>query len=106
GFAGAEAPHLARILGACGTAADRPLLLGLLRGDAPAIRAAAADALGALGGGDQETEEALCFALADEAVEVRAAAARALGRFASPPAASALAGAATDGDPGVRVAAV
>jgi HEAT repeat protein len=105
GFTGADAPHLCRVLGACGRLEDGPLLLSLLRADAPALRGAAAESLAVLGG-SAETEDALCFALADEAAEVRLAAARALARFPSSRTAAALQGAAADAEPTVRAAAV
>jgi HEAT repeat protein len=96
------------VLGACGRADDAPLLLGLLHADSPPVRAAAAEGLSGLPVGAQQDdiEDALCYALADEVADVRAAAARGLARFSSTRAAAALQGASADADAAVRAAAV
>jgi HEAT repeat protein len=105
-----DAPYLCRVLGALGRGEDAPHLLGAMRDESQAVRRAAAEALAGIGGAPgpatrAEVEDALCFALADEAPEVRAAAARTLGTLASGRAVEALAGACADGDPSVRAAA-
>jgi HEAT repeat protein len=69
------------VLGACGREADTGFLRQALRASASTVRRAAAEALAELPSTD-EADEALLFALADEAAEVRAAAARALGAHA------------------------
>jgi HEAT repeat protein len=111
GLRGAAAPYLCRVLGACGRAGDRPLLLAALKDESAVLRRAAADALGGLGAAPEVTE-ALVFALSDESVSVRAAAARALGAGRDPGAAAALAAVAAgapdrrEEDPVVRAAAI
>jgi HEAT repeat protein len=105
GFLGPEAPHLCRVLGTCAGLDDVPLLLGLLHADSPPLRAAAAEALAAVPVADG-VEDALCYALTDEAPEVREAAARSLARSDSARAIDALHGAAADDDALVRAAAV
>jgi HEAT repeat protein len=105
GLHGPDGPYLCRVLAACGRESDTPLLRGALGDDSPAVRRAAADALGALPP-LPEVDEALVFALADEAAEVRAAAARALGAHAHLPAIAPLGRVATDEEPAVRSAAV
>lgn len=115
GLGGHEAPHLCRVLGACGRAADVPLLKAALGAEAPPSRRAAADALSQLAHRLREQEPdtdtgeldaALVFALADESAEVRAAAARALGALAragTPPiVVDSLARAAQDAEVAVR----
>jgi HEAT repeat protein len=81
GLDGPEAPHLCRVLGACGRAADVAFLRTALGASSPEVRRAAAEALAQLPP-TSEADDALLFALADESVEVRAAAARALGAHA------------------------
>src|SRR5205823_2682122 len=49
GLQGPEAPHLVRVLGACGREADALLLRGALGADSPSVRRAAAEALAQLG---------------------------------------------------------
>jgi HEAT repeat protein len=114
GLSGPLGPYLCRVLGACGRADDRRLLLGALRDESAVLRRAAADALAALGN-DPAVTEALIFALSDESISVRAAAARALGSLGAAAAAPALAavalGAAHEGGrddepPAVRAAAL
>jgi HEAT repeat protein len=104
GLHGPDAPHLCRALGACGRADDAPFLRQALGADAPAVRRAAAEALAQLPPSG-EVDEALTFALADEAVDVRASAARALGAHRAKDAAEALGRAALEGEPLVRAAA-
>jgi HEAT repeat protein len=87
GLAGPEAPHLIRVIGLCGREADAAFLRGTLGAESSTVRRAAADALAQVGAAAVRTGEgrgladvgdALLFALADEAPEVRAAAARAV----------------------------
>jgi HEAT repeat protein len=107
GLDGPAAPHLCRVLGACGRAEDVPFLRAALGGSSPAVRRAAAEALAQLPG-THEGDDALLFALADESAEVRAAAARALGAHAGPQSGrviDALSRAARDAEVAVRGAA-
>src|SRR5439155_330878 len=71
GLHGPDAPYLCRALGACGRADDAPFLRQALGADASAVRRSAAEALAQLPS-SPEVDEALTFALADEAVDVRA----------------------------------
>ncbi|MBI5479328.1 MAG: HEAT repeat domain-containing protein [Deltaproteobacteria bacterium] len=114
GLGGPIGPYLCRVLGACGRAEDRRLLLGALRDESAVLRRAAADALSGLGG-EPAVTEALVFALSDESISVRAAAARALGALGAAAAAPALAAVALgssheggdrDDEPPVRAAAL
>jgi HEAT repeat protein len=114
GLGGPIGPYLCRVLGACGRADDRRLLLGALRDESAVLRRAAADALASLGS-DPAVTEALVFALSDESISVRAAAARALGALAAAGAVPALAavalgssheGGGRDEEPAVRAAAL
>jgi HEAT repeat protein len=113
GLSGPLGPYLCRVLGACGRADDRRLLLGALRDESAVLRRAAADALAALGS-DPAVSEALVFALSDESISVRAAAARALGTLGAAAATPALVAVALgsshdggrDDEPAVRAAAL
>jgi HEAT repeat protein len=104
GLHGPDAPHLCRVLGACGRAQDTQVLKQALGADAAATRRAAADALGQLPPAS-DVDEALRFALADESHEVRAAAARALGAHGALAAGEALMRTALEDEPMVRAAA-
>jgi HEAT repeat protein len=104
GLSGPDAPYLCRVLGVCGREGDAALLRSALQADAPALRRAAAEALGELRAAD-DVDEALVFALADESPEVRAAAARALGAHARASALGPLERAAHDPEAPVRAAA-
>lgn len=104
GLAGPDAPYLCRALGACGRADDASFLRQALGADTAAVRRAAAEALAQLPPA-ADVDEALTFALADEAVDVRAAAARALGAHCAESAADALGRAALEGEALVRGAA-
>jgi HEAT repeat protein len=104
GLHGPDAPYLCRALGACGRADDAPFLRQALGADVPAVRRAAAEALAQLPPSG-EVDEALTFALADEAGDVRASAARALGAHRTESAAEALGRAALEGDALVRASA-
>ncbi|HEY7955832.1 MAG TPA: HEAT repeat domain-containing protein, partial [Polyangia bacterium] len=86
GLGGSDAPHLCRVLGACGRQADAPALKAALGAESPAIRRAAAEALAHLPlASGSEVVDALLFALADESAKVRAAAAHALGAHVQAP---------------------
>ncbi|MDB4968111.1 MAG: lyase domain protein repeat-containing protein, partial [Myxococcales bacterium] len=98
GLHGPDAPYLCRALGACGRADDAPFLRQALGGDLSAVRKAAAEALAQLPP-SADVDEALTFALADEAVDVRASAARALGAHRAESATEALLRAALEGEP-------
>jgi HEAT repeat protein len=104
GLTGPDAPYLCRVLGACGRDGDAALLRAALGADQPALRRAAAEALGELPAAD-DVDEALVFALADESPEVRAAAARALGAHARAAALAPLGRAVKDSEAPVRAAA-
>jgi HEAT repeat protein len=101
---GVSGVFLCRVLGMLGRAEDRPLLLGALKTDTPALRRAAVEALGVLGPAS-ESREALSYALADEDAHVRASAAEALGSLGDPEAVLALVHATSDDVESVRIAA-
>lgn len=102
---GALACNLCSVVAALATARYAAPLVGLLGSPDPAVRVAAARALGRIPG-EHEGGDALAFALADEEVLVRAAACRSLGQLAPPQAVTALLSASFDRAPGVRAAAV
>jgi HEAT repeat protein len=101
GFDTPLAVQLCRILGACGRAADLPLLRFALGSESPQVRKAAADAVSSQGP-DSDIDAALVFALADESLEVRTAAARSLGMRGVASALVPLIGAAREGETAAR----
>ncbi|HEY3415827.1 MAG TPA: HEAT repeat domain-containing protein, partial [Armatimonadota bacterium] len=94
--------HGAIALGVCKNDKAVPLLTKALRDEQGAVRAAAADALGAYG---ETGLDGVMPLLADPAPDVRAAAARALGAIGLPVSAGTLAKLLTDGSRPVRSAA-
>jgi HEAT repeat protein len=102
---GETAVLLCRVLAAVGKSEDRALLLKALKADDAPLRAAAADAVSALGAAP-EAREALAFALTDEESAVRATAATALGVVGGEDSVTVLIGSTADEDEAVRAAAV